>query len=89
MDTQVCCLHSQALIRLLLEKMKRIRKGSLHIWREVPFAQRDRKREKKAEDSDTNETTFQSNWHKRATSSLKTPQGSGTDIAPKVPLLFE
>ncbi len=37
MDTQVCCHHSQALIRLLLEKMKRFKKGTLHIWREVPF----------------------------------------------------
>lgn len=89
MDIQVCCLHSQALIKLLLEKMKR--KSGLHIWREVPFTRHKEtgRRKTKQRTRDTNDTTFQSNWHKHATSSLKTQQGSQTDITHKVPLLFE
>lgn len=74
MDTQVCCFHSQALIKLLLEKMKRVTKSSFHICREVPFTQYKEtgKRKRKAEeDSDINDTTFHSNCHNLAPSYLK------------------
>lgn len=37
LDSYVCCLRSQALIVPLFGEMKRFRKSSLHIWREVPF----------------------------------------------------
>ena len=87
-DTQVCCLHSRALINLLFEKMKRFRKSSLHIWGEVPHKGTGRRKGKRRT-QDMNDTTCQSNWHKLATSSLKTQQGSWTDIDHKVPLLFE
>lgn len=86
-DTQVRCLHSHALIKLLFDKIKRFRKSSLHIWREVPFTRhKETGRRKRKRRTETRMTQHFN--HKRATSSLKTQQGSGTDIAPKVPLLL-
>lgn len=72
MDIQVCCRDSQALIKVLLDKMKK--QSGLHIWREVPFNRRKEtgRRETKRRTENVNDTTFQSNWYKHAISSRVT-----------------
>lgn len=65
---------------------QRIRKSSLHIWREVPFTQHKetgRRKRTAEEDSDTNDTTFQSKWHKVATSPLKKITGQWDRYSPE------
>lgn len=57
-----------------LKPWSKVQKAQTHIWREVPFTQhkeRGRRKRTAEEDSDTNDTTFQSKWHKVATSWFK------------------
>lgn len=80
-----CCPCSQALIKLLLEKMKGER-GPPHLeGSAAQQAHRRRKEEKESSGPKTpSDTTFQSNRHKLAASSHKTQQGSRTDTDRRV-----